>query len=81
MDSVLKTGEDWPYHYRGTTYHFNKKGEAWWQSSKDGLKVNIIAGQKAILEDFHILDVLWTREGSGMRTKAEISKYTPSMKS
>lgn len=50
-DGVLEAGDDWPYHYRGTRYHYNKGGKAWWESSKDGLRVNVKAGGEAVLKN------------------------------
>lgn len=52
---MLESGDDWPYHYRGTRYHYNKDGKTWWESSKDGVKVYVEAGHESILK--HLLDL------------------------
>lgn len=46
----LKCGDNWPYHYRGTTYHCNQNGEVWWRSSKDGIKLPVSTGHEEIVK-------------------------------
>jgi hypothetical protein len=62
-DGILKVGDKWPYHYRGTRYHFNKDGRTWWQSGKDGIKVYVKAGHESVLK--HLLDL--RQEGGSFR--------------
>ncbi|HDL01646.1 MAG TPA: hypothetical protein ENH23_05370 [candidate division Zixibacteria bacterium] len=50
MDDIIKPGDEWKYHYRGTRYHFNSEQEMWWQTFRDGLNVPVISGHEEILK-------------------------------
>lgn len=63
VDGILEAGDIWPYHYRGTKYHFDKDGRSWWQSRKDGFKIYVKAGHESVLK--HLLDI--RQEGGSFR--------------
>lgn len=63
VDGILEAGDIWPYHYRGTKYHFDKDGRTWWQSRKDGFKIYVKAGHESVLK--HLLDI--RQEGGSFR--------------
>lgn len=46
----IENGCEWPYHYRGTKYHYNSEQEVWWQTFKDGLKTHVKSGHERILK-------------------------------
>ena len=50
MDKNIQLGDRWYYHYRGTRYHYNSDQKVWWQTSKDGLKVNVKSGHENIIK-------------------------------
>jgi len=47
----IKSGEEWPYHFRGTRYHYNSSKQIWWQTFKDGLKIHVKSGHERIIND------------------------------
>jgi hypothetical protein len=55
MSDTIKKGDDWPDHYRGTRYHF-KEHKVWWQTHKDGLKVNVVKGHENIINELLTLN-------------------------
>ena len=55
VEDSLKSGGIWPYHYRGTKYHYNGEKDVWWQTFKDGLKVKAVSGFERILDEILLL--------------------------
>jgi len=51
MAGNFNLGDKWPYHYRGSKYHFNQRGDVWWAAPLKMLKVNCIEGHEKIVED------------------------------
>ena len=51
MDEEIKNGDEWPFHYRGTRYHYNTEQRIWWQTFRDGLKVYVRSGHKHLLKE------------------------------
>ena len=47
----IESGEDWPYHFRGTKYHYTSSQEIWWQTFKDGLKTHVKSGHERIIKN------------------------------
>lgn len=50
-DSTIKLGDEWPYHYRGTRYHYNNNQEVWWQTFNDGLRIQVKSGHELIIKE------------------------------
>lgn len=50
-ESTIEPGAEWPYHYRGTRYHYNNSQEVWWQTFNDGLKVQVKSGHECIIKE------------------------------
>jgi len=51
LNENIQSGDGWQYHYRGTRYHYNSDQKVWWQTSKDGLKINVKSGHENILKN------------------------------
>lgn len=47
----MEAGEEWPYHYRGTRYHYNVSNEVWWQSTKDGPSIHAKKGYGRVIKE------------------------------
>lgn len=62
-ESTIELGAEWPYHYRGTRYHYNNKQEIWWQTFNDGLKVQVKSGHERIINEL----MKWKTEGGSFR--------------
>ena len=51
MDQDLKHRDKWPYHYRGTRYHFSSEQVVWWQTFKNGLEIRVKSGYDSIIKE------------------------------
>ncbi len=51
MVEDLKRGDGWPYHYRGTRYHYDSEKTVWWRTYRDGLKVTVKRGHERVLNE------------------------------
>jgi hypothetical protein len=51
MEKNIESGDDWPYHYRGTRYHYNGEKVVWWRTFKDGLEVRVKSGQELVIDE------------------------------
>ena len=49
--SEIKPGNKWPYHFRGTTYHYNSSQDIWWRTYKDGMKLIVKSGHERIIKE------------------------------
>ena len=53
---ILKSGDKWEHHYRGTKYHCNPDGEFWWQlpdrQNMATVRVSATSGHKEIADAY-----------------------------
>ncbi len=51
MEQDMENGDKWPYHYRGTRYHFSSEQKVWWQTFKNGLEIFVKSGHDRIIKE------------------------------
>lgn len=47
---ILRAGDPWDEHYRGTHYHFNREGEVWWRVPATEARVLAVDGQSPLVQ-------------------------------
>ncbi|MFX0182939.1 MAG: hypothetical protein ACFE95_07645 [Candidatus Hodarchaeota archaeon] len=50
MEKELKNGDKWPYHYRGSKYHYTSDGEVYWYNPLKLIRVKCLSGHEEAVD-------------------------------